>query len=434
VKKQDYIEYKHLSMADRFVIEGGMNRGYSFKQIARTLDRAASTISREVKRHRVFVDAVPLVRNDCTFRPTCKASNLCEEACRGRCAFCTEYDCRSICEKYESLHCPQLDKAPFICNSCQSRVKCKRRHAYYTAQRAQSLYLSTLREARSGVRATPEKLHEIDNLIKPLLLRGQSLNHIFATHAEKLGCSRKTIYNYIDNRALSTKNIDLPRKVRYRKRKKPKPAYKLDYMYRHGRTISAYQNFLELYPNTTVVEMDTVIGKRTKGKALLTMVFKDSGFMLIFIMPDRTHKSVLKIFDDLTDMLGLDEFRRLFQVILTDNGVEFKNAAAFEFTRRNDRRTRMFYCDPQAAWQKPHIERNHQFIRYVIPRFTSFDTFTQEDMTLLSNHINSFHRDRLDGKSPFDVAEKHINQLLEVLGLARIPPDDVLLKPALLKR
>ena len=156
--------------------------------------------------------------------------------------------------------------------------------------------------------------------------------------------------------------------------------------------------------------------------------------MLIFIMPDRTHKSVLKIFDDLTDMLGLDEFRRLFPVILTDNGVEFKNAVSLEFTTRNDRRTRMFYCDPQAAWQKPHIEKNHQFIRYVIPRCNSFDPFTQEDMTLLSNHINSFHRDRLDGKSPFDAAENHIKELLEILGLARIPPDDVLLKPALLKR
>ena len=433
MSKQEY-GYKHLSVADRFAIEAGMNRGYSFKEIGRTLDRAASTIAREVKRHRVFLEAVSMQRNDCIFRIKCKDSNLCEEACMGRCAYCSDYDCRSICEKYESAHCPELDRAPYVCNSCHKRSVCKRRHAYYTAQRAHSLYLSTLSETRSGVRATSEKLHEIDELIKPLLLRGQSLNHIFATHAEKLGCSRKTIYNYIDNRALSTKNIDLPRKVRYRKRKKPKPAYKHEYVYRRGRTISDYQSFLELNPDVQVVEMDTVVGKRTKGKALLTMVFKDSGFMLIFLMPDRTHKSVLKIFDNLTEMLGLNEFRRLFPVILTDNGVEFKNATALEYTCRNDQRTRLFFCDPQAAWQKPHIERNHQFIRYVIPRSTSFDPFTQEDMTILSNHINSFARDKLDGKSPFEVAENHIKELLEALGLARVPPDDVLLKPALLKR
>ena len=431
---QEYGGYKHLSLADRFLIEGSINRGFSFKSIARNLSRAASTIAREVKNHRAFVDAVPRVMNDCISRTTCKSTNMCEEACRGRCAFCKEYDCRSICDKYESVHCPELGRAPYVCNSCKKRSLCKRRHAYYTAQRAHNLYLSTLSESRSGVRAGPEKLREIDELIKPLLLRGQSLNHIFATHAEKLGCSRKTIYNYIDNRALSTMGIDLPRKPRYRKRKKPKPAYKHEYAYRHGRMISDYQSYLELNPDVPVIEMDTVVGKRTKGKALLTMVFKDSGFMLIFLMPDQTHKSVLKIFDDLTGKLGLNEFRRLFPVILTDNGVEFKNATALEYTSRNDQRTRMFYCDPQAAWQKPHIERNHQFIRYVIPRFTSFDPFSQEDMTLLSNHINSFCRDRLDGKSPFDIAEKHMKELLEVLGLARVAPDDVLLKPALLKQ
>jgi IS30 family transposase len=191
---------------------------------------------------------------------------------------------------------------------------------------------------------------------------------------------------------------------------------------------------MELNPNTPIVEMDTVVGKRTKGNALLTMVFTDSGLMLIFLLPDQTQKSVLKVFDDLTDMPGLDEFRRLFPVFLTDNGAEFKNATALEYTKRNNQRTRLFYCDPQAAWQKPHIERTNQFIRYVIPRHTSLDPFTQEDMTLLCNHINSFSRDRLVGKSPFDVVGKNAGKLLEVLGLARIPPDDVLLKPALLKR
>ena len=433
MNRQEY-GYTHLSVADRFTIEAGVNRGYSFKQIAETLERAASTIAREVKKHRVFVDAAPTMRNDCIFRPKCRYSDLCDDPCLGRCAYCSEYDCRSLCEEYETMHCPELDRAPYVCNSCHKRMPCKKRHAYYTAQRAHSLYLSTLSDARSGVRADPDKLREIDDLIKPLLKRGQSLNHIFATHAEKLGCSRKTIYNYIENRALKTMGIDLPRKARYRKRKKPKPAYKHEYSFRIGRTISDYQSYVELNPDTPVVEMDTVIGNRIRGKALLSMVFIDSGFMLIFLMPDRTQKSVLKIFDDLTSMLGLEVFRKLFPVILTDNGAEFKNAVALEHTKRDDQRTRLFYCDPQAAWQKPHIERSNQFIRCVIPKHTSLDPFTQEDITLLSNHINSYSRDRLEGKTPFDEVEKDMNKLLEVLGLARIPPDDVLLKPALLKR
>ncbi len=432
--KQEHGGYKHLTVADRFVIEAGMNRGYSFKRVARTLNRAASTIAREVKNHRVFVDAVNPAFNDCISRPTCRAINLCEEACMGRCAYCKEFDCRSICDKYESLRCSELDRVPYVCNSCQKRGGCKKLHAYYTAQRAHTLYATTLSENRSGVRAEPERLHEIDELLKPLLKRGQSLNHIFATHAEELGCSRKTIYNYIDSRALSTKNIDLPRKVRYRKRKKAKPVFKLDYSYRHGRSISDFQSYMEQNPDIPVVEMDTVIGNRTKNNVLLTMIFRNSSFMLIFLMPDGTKKSVLKIFDDLTSALGLELFRKLFPVILTDNGVEFKDAVALEHTKRSDQRTRLFYCDPQAAWQKPHVEKNHQFIRYVLPRCTSFEALTKEDVTLLCNHINSFSRDSLNGKTPFDVVDKDAKKLLEVLGLARVAPDDVLLKPALLKR
>jgi transposase, IS30 family len=398
--------YKHMSLADRFIIEAGLNRGISFKQIADTVHRASSTIARAVKNYRVFLDAASLVLNDCVSRATCKATNLCGEACQGRCAYCRKYDCRSVCNKYKSAKCPALDNAPYVCNACQKRQSCKMLHAYYTSQRANAGYTATLSEARSGIRSTPEKLHEIDELLKPLLKRGQSLNHIFATHADEIGCSRKTVYNYIEGRALSTKNIDLPRKVRYRRRKKPKPAFKIEYSYRLARTYKDFQIYMEKNPTIPVVEMDTVKGKREKGKVLLTMIFRESNFMLIFIMPDGTKKSVLKVFDDLTALLGLDTFRKLFPVILTDNGVEFKDAPALEYTKRNDQRTRVFYCDPQVAWQKPHVEKNHQFIRNIMPKSTSFDALTQEDTILMTNHINSFARDSLNGKTPFDEAEK----------------------------
>lgn len=55
-------------------------------------------------------------------------------------------------------------------------------------------------------------------------------------------------------------------------------------------------------------------------------------------------------------------------LILTDNGSEFKRIGEIEFTVTGERRTRVYYCDPQASWQKPHIEKNNQYIRYVLPR------------------------------------------------------------------
>ena len=139
----------------------------------------------------------------------------------------------------------------------------------------------------------------------------------------------------------------------------------------------------------SVVEMDTVKGVRERGKRLLTMIFQDNSVMLIFLLPDAKAASVKRIFDYLERGLGLERFQRLFPVFLTDNGSEFKKVDELELTEDYEYRTKVFYCDPMASWQKPHIEKNHEYIRYVLPKGKSLNPYTQEDMTLLMNHINA---------------------------------------------
>lgn len=110
--------------------------------------------------------------------------------------------------------------------------------------------------------------------------------------------------------------------------------------------------------------------------------------------------------------------KRLFGVILTDNGVEFKNPNALEHTRPELIRTHVFFCDPQASWQKPHVENNHRLIR----------------RRLVCCHINSVIRDNLDGKTPFDLMDSaDEKKLLSALNLSPIPPDEVILSPKLIK-
>lgn len=97
----------------------------------------------------------------------------------------------------------------------------------------------------------------------------------------------------------------------------------------------------------------------------------------------------------------------------------------------------MFYCDPMASWQKGELEKNHEYIRYVIPKGTSLASFTQEDMNLLMNHINSTKRPSLHGRCPYetiDEDDKNFLWLMKLLKMDTIPPDDVLLKPSLLKK
>lgn len=70
----------------------------------------------------------------------------------------------------------------------------------------------------------------------------------------------------------------------------------------------------------------------------------------------------------------------------------------------NNLRTRVFYCDPLASWQKAKQEKNHEFIRKVITKGKTLMNNTQEDMTLLVNHINSTARASLNGRNPYELA------------------------------
>jgi len=186
-------------------------------------------------------------------------------------------------------------------------------------------------------------------------------------------------------------------------------------------------------PDTPVVEMDTVEGVKG-GKVLLTLHFCDQQFMLAFIRDDNTSRSITFIFEKLYWELGPEVFLRLFPVILTDNGSEFTNPSAIEFDAQGNRRTRIFYCDPSSPYQKPAVENNHEFIRRVIPKGRSFNSFNQDDISLMMNHINSYTRKKLNNQSPYQVFSfLYGEEILKKLGAVYIPSQDVTLKPELLK-
>lgn len=114
------------------------------------------------------------------------------------------------------------------------------------------------------------------------------------------------------------------------------------------------------------------------------MIFRKSSFMLIFLMNDGTQDSVIQVFDTLSNSLGTALFKRLFGVILTDNGIEFKNPNDVEHTRPELIRIYVFFYDPQASWQKPHVENNHKLIRRIIPKGTSSMSRTHDLFAVIS--------------------------------------------------
>ncbi len=60
---------------------------------------------------------------------------------------------------------------------------------------------------------------------------------------------------------------------------------------------------------------------------------------------------------------------------------------------------RVFYCDPMNSSQKSHCERNHEFIRYVLPKGEAKDEYTEEEIERLMNHIGSYPRKKWNGQN-----------------------------------
>nr|MCR4690163.1 IS30 family transposase [Lachnospiraceae bacterium] len=291
-------------------------------------------------------------------------------------------------------------------------------------------------DSRSGIRLKDDELEEMDRILNEKVKKGQPLTHILSTHPDQFAVSLRSVYNYIDQGAMTIRNIDLRRRAGYKKRRKKHASGIDNQHYREGRSYEDFKAFMDGKPSSIVTEMDTVKGPRGHGQVMLTMILRRYSIMLIFIMPDCKQESVLRWINFLEYGIGTEAFKRLFSVLLTDNGAEFKCADRIELTAEMLLRTSVYYCDPMASWQKPHIEKNHEYIRYVIPKGVSLNPFTQEHMRVLMNHINSTKRESLGGKSPYEMVRSNdtdMRDLMKLLKLEEIPADEVNLTPSLLK-
>ncbi|NLK27734.1 MAG: IS30 family transposase [Clostridiales bacterium] len=428
-------KYKHLSLDERITIEKMLKSSYSFKAIGRELGRDCTSISKEVRNHIIFRKTGSYGRsfNNCIHRFTCDKSYICDfPKCHNRyCRFCER--CTKECNDFQEEICNRLSKPPYICNGCDKLRNCTLQKSFYYAADAHKEYEMVRSEARSGISADENEIARLDSIISPLILKGQSINHICSSKRDIIMHSDKTIYNYLDYNLFSARNIDLVRKVKYRPRKKSTTRFKVDKSCRIGRTYEDFLLFMKEHPDTPIVQMDSVEGTKG-GKVLLTIHFTDPLFMLAFLRVSNTSQSVIDIFERLYWELRPDVFTKLFPVILTDNGSEFSNPAAIEFDKEGNRRTHIFYCDPSAPYQKGAIESNHALIRRIIPKGKSMNQYTQEDINLMMNHINSYGRKKLNNRSPHQAFNfLHGAEILRKFGSYLIPNDDIILLPELLK-
>ena len=390
-----------MTLETRIEIQGCLDHGMTFKAIGSRIGKDQTTISKEVKKH-----------------ITVRATNCIKRNEQG--------------EELPHEPCPLLLKAPFVCNPCSKRIYgCRKDKQFYLANQAQQSYKATLSEVRTGVSLNRQAFYDNDRIISNGVKEGQHLYHILQTH--NLGVSKSSVYRYVNKGYLSISAIDQPRMVKFKPRKKQYAPY-VSVALNIGRCYEDFGAYCDQNNVCSWVEMDTVIG-RVGGKCILTFDFTFCNFMFGLLLDNKTAAEVSAKIIALKKRMAAAHlcFGSLFPVVLTDNGGEFADVLTVETGLNDIKETSLFFCDPNKAYQKPHVEKNHTLFRDILPKGCSFDDLEQDTVDLIFSHVNSVKRKQLNGKSPFELFAFAFGQeATKALGISFVEPDQVVQSPRLL--
>ncbi len=398
------IKNKHMNLDDRIEIQKCLDLGMTFKAIARRIAKDQTTVSKEVKKH-ITVNTSDLpIKTDHNGKPVATSP------------------------------CPQLLKAPFVCNGCKKRrSRCAFQKSLYFAKTAQQEYEKLLKESREGIPLSKDKFYEVDDILTEGIKKGQHLYHIMNTH--NLGVSQATVYRHLHRGYLTVSKMDFPRVVKFKPRKKSYEE-KIPKAAKVGRMHEDFLSYIQENGITAWTEMDTVIG-RIGGKVIMTFDFTLCNFMFGLLMENKSAPEAARKIRSLKEKLFANKIRfgDVFPLLLTDNGSEFANVSAFIDDLDGEVETPLYFCDPYRSCQKPRVEKNHTLFRDIVPNGESFDSFTQDTVNLIFSHVNSVKRKSLNGKSPYEIfAFTFGEKTTSLLGIKQIPADKVVQSPKLLTK
>ena len=408
-----------LTIDDRINLQAALTKGTSLKDVCKLLKKHRTTIYRELV-------------NYSTIKSVAKTCSHCSKL-----QFCREngvINYKKECPEYDGLRCFKLKKYPYVCNGCYLYAHCRNDKHYYDCSKAEAMSLKNRVSTRKRKLLTKEEILKINGIVSPLIKdKGQSIHVIYVNNPVLWSiCSERTIRRLIYDQYLDAKAHDLPRFVRFEH--KSQYAYvrenkiaNIERMYQ--RTFTDFKSFTKRNPNISIVQYDSVIGKIDDEQAILTITFPKERFQFGRIIKKESPESVQQIMNWLFKLVGYDKARKMFAVNLADNGIEFSH-----FHKLEQYDVRVYFTNPYRSTDKAACERNHEFIRYIIPKGKTLDNLTQEQVNLMFSHINSYVRESNQNKTPYDlITERFGPEFAESIGIKRINPNDVVLKPKLLR-
>ena len=211
---------KHLNLDKRIKSEKGIEEKKTFTKIAEDICKSSKTVSNEILRNR---NVVP---------------------------------CTSWCGKVKV--CEKTLKPPYVCNACSSRMGCRKTRYYYYAKDAQGKYEKLRSDSRKGIDMTSPEFNYLNKIVCEEIRKGHSFAMIIRNHKNEFSVGTRTLYNYVENGYLDIINLDLPRKVRYKKRNHNKNTEKKDTKIRINRTYEDFKDYVKNFNdndfNTNIIK------------------------------------------------------------------------------------------------------------------------------------------------------------------------------------
>ncbi len=213
--------------------------------------------------------------------------------------------------------------------------------------------------------------------------------------------SKTTLYRYID--------MGIFANIKLTKRKK---VYKKVCIKRAPKGTSIEKRAPEIRQRKTFGhwEMDCVCGNNKA--TLLVLSERLTRKEIIFQMQDQKAKSVIYCLNLLERRFGT-MFKKVFKTITVDNGSEFADFKGLEKScfGRNAKRTLVYYCHPYCSYERGTNERLNREIRRLIPKGTSINKYTKEDIQNVEDWVNNYPREILGYATSQELFNKQIQAL-----------------------
>lgn len=350
--------WKHLTIEQRKIISNGISHNYKLKAIAETLGFDPTSISKEVKKNR---------------ESTTIGTNI--------------------------TNCKKINRWPFVCTGCSKKYnnQCCYTKYKYDAKKAQDKADINLINSRKGIDIDSDEFQKLDKIVKNGIDNKKSIYQISIENKKEINKSVTTLYRYVNNGYLTTKRIDLPYAVKYKKRKHNK---KYEYsenkeIDRTGHTYIDYLAYMHKHPGIYVWQLDFLGSIKTDNNNILSFILPDLQFILLDLIKNPNQEKVVKFFDDLEERIGTNAFIELIPVILTDRDPNFTDIEGICFSKiTGEERCKLFFCDGYVSNQKPNVENINKQLRLFFPKGKTIDTYKKQDIknvnqTLLNRPLKS---------------------------------------------